>query len=566
MPLGFLFAPDERSHLRPESVHDLELTREREADRRPARLQEQLLELAPDAFGRQIVERDARADRAGLLGHRELEAGGELQGPQHTQAVVARTCAGSTTRSTPRVEIGAPVEGILVRSGERIPGNGIDREVAPPRGLADRHRRIALDGEPRVPPSGFRLASRQRHVDAGHLVDGKAAPHGLHPAERCEQRGQIAFGHAVDLDVEVLRDAAAQPVAYPAADGQRPPAPRRRRFRDRAGKRQRRRSFQEWASAAGSRGVSPGAGLQRVILPHPGRLFVRMSPSALIIRISLVGAPFALNAWQAPAPASLQAGPETHLSNIKQLTFEGENAEAYFSFDGRRLVFQSTHRVGGCDQIYTMNVDGTALTRVSNGKGRTTCGFFYPDGQHILYGSTFKGSEACPPKPDFSRGYVWPVYDTYDIYRANADGSGIEPLTTTQGYDAEATIAKDGTIVFTSVRDGDMEIYSMRPDGSAVTRLTRRPGPDGGPFFSPDGSQIVFRGRELQPGKELHDYQLLLRESLWRPTSLEIFVMNRGRLERAPGHRARGRELRALLVSGRQADHLLVEPPQSPRP
>jgi TolB protein len=255
---------------------------------------------------------------------------------------------------------------------------------------------------------------------------------------------------------------------------------------------------------------------------------VRSSPFVLILRIGLVTAPFALNAWQAPAPASSQdAGAERHLSNIKQLTFEGENAEAYFSFDGRRLVFQSTHRGGGCDQIYTMNVDGTALRRVSNGKGRTTCGFFYPDGQHILYSSTFKGSEACPAKPDSSRGYVWPVYDTYDIYRANTDGSGIEPLTTSPGYDAEATIASDGTIVFTSVRDGDMEIYSMRPDGSGVTRLTRRRGPDGGPFFSPDGSQIVFRGRELPPGKELDDYQLLLRESLWRPTSLEIFVMNR---------------------------------------
>ena len=253
---------------------------------------------------------------------------------------------------------------------------------------------------------------------------------------------------------------------------------------------------------------------------------MRSSPCVLIL--SLVAMPFALSAWQTPTPASRPAAAaERHLSNIRQLTFEGENAEAYFSFDGRRLVFQSTPRGGGCDQIYTINVDGSGLTRVSNGKGRTTCAFFYPDGQHILYGSTFKGSETCPPKPDFSRGYVWPVYDTYDIYRATADGSGLEPLTTTPGYDAEATIAKDAAIVFTSVRDGDMEIYSMRPDGSGVTRLTHRPGPDGGPFFSPDGTQIVFRGRELQPGQELDDYRLLLKESLWRPTFLEIFVMKR---------------------------------------
>ena len=252
---------------------------------------------------------------------------------------------------------------------------------------------------------------------------------------------------------------------------------------------------------------------------------MRSSPCVLIL--SLVATPFALSAWQTPTPSRPSAAAERHLSNIRQLTFEGENAEAYFSFDGRRLVFQSTPRGGGCDQIYTINVDGSGLTRVSNGKGRTTCGFFYPDGQHILYGSTFKGSETCPPKPDFSRGYVWPVYDTYDIYRATAAGGAIEPLTTTPGYDAEATIARDGTIVFTSVRGGDMEIYSMRPDGSGVTRLTHRPGPDGGPFFSPDGTQIVFRGRELQPGQELDDYRLLLKESLWRPTFLEIFVMKR---------------------------------------
>jgi len=257
-----------------------------------------------------------------------------------------------------------------------------------------------------------------------------------------------------------------------------------------------------------------------------------MRSSVLVLALSLL-APYALGAWQdAPSSQPAVAAPpiatsEPHLSNLKQLTFEGENAEAYFSFDGRRLIFQSTHGGAPCDQIYTMNVDGTGLARVSSGKGRTTCSFFYPDGNHILYASTFKGGDACPPKPDFSRGYVWPVYETYDIYRANADGTGLEPLTTTPGYDAEATIARDGTIVFTSLRDGDIEIYSMNADGSGVRRLTHRPGPDGGPFFSPDGSQIVFRGRELQPGKELEDYQLLLKESLWRPTALEIYVMNR---------------------------------------
>ena len=229
-------------------------------------------------------------------------------------------------------------------------------------------------------------------------------------------------------------------------------------------------------------------------------------------------------------PAAPAAPPdtarETHLSNVKQLTFGGENAEAYFSFDGQELIFQSTRDGGGCDQIYAMGIDGANLRRISSGEGRTTCSFYTPDKQHVVYASTYLGGKACPPRPDFSRGYVWPVYSTYDIFRAKADGTGVTRLTSTPGYDAEATIGPDGRIVFTSVRDGDMEIYSMNADGGDVKRLTHRVGPDGGPFFSRDGTQIVFRGRTLDPGPELDDYQTLLRDGLWRPTSLEIFVMN----------------------------------------
>jgi Tol biopolymer transport system component len=211
---------------------------------------------------------------------------------------------------------------------------------------------------------------------------------------------------------------------------------------------------------------------------------------------------------------------------MRQLTFKGENAEAYFSFDGKKLTFMSTGDQG-CDQIYTMNIDGTARTLVSTGKGRTTCSFYYPDGQHILYASTHLGGEACPPIPDKSNGYVWPIYDSYDIFRANPDGSGLERLTKTPGYDAEATIAKDGLVVFTSVRDGDMEIYTMNGDGSGVRRLTHAPGPDGGAFFSADGSKIVFRGRHPEKGKELDDYFVLLKKALWKPAGVDVFVMNR---------------------------------------
>ncbi len=249
-------------------------------------------------------------------------------------------------------------------------------------------------------------------------------------------------------------------------------------------------------------------------------------PAAGLVAATLWMASSSLPLAQAPAsPARpVQALPqETHLANVRQLTFGAENAEAYFSFDGQRLAFQST-RDGGCDQIYTMKIDGSDVRRISDG-GRTTCAYYTPDSRQVVYASTVKASRACPPVPDFSMGYVWPIYAEYDIYRADADGANLQALTTTPGYDAEATVRRDGRIVFTSVRDGDMEIYSMNGDGSDVRRLTRREGPDGGPFFSHDGKQIVFRGRTLAAA-ELADYRQLLAKSLWRPTALEIFVMN----------------------------------------
>ena len=242
------------------------------------------------------------------------------------------------------------------------------------------------------------------------------------------------------------------------------------------------------------------------------------------LSISMLLCSAALVAWPQTA-AKPQA--ERHLRNIKQLTRGGENAEAYFSPDGTHLIFQSTRDGYPCDQIYTIKIDGTDLHEVSTGKGRTTCGYFYPGGKQILFASTHQASPQCPPKPSYERGYVWPIYAGYDIYRANLDGSNLRPLTRTPGYDAEATIAPDGLIVFTSVRDGDMDIYSMKEDGSDVKRLTNRPGPDGGPFFSWDGKQIAFRGKQLSPGSEFDDYRTLLKEGLWRPTELEIFVMNR---------------------------------------
>jgi len=217
---------------------------------------------------------------------------------------------------------------------------------------------------------------------------------------------------------------------------------------------------------------------------------------------------------------------EKHLRNVKQLTFGGENAEAYFSPDGQQLIFQSTREGHDCDQIYTMNIDGSDVKMVSTGDGRTTCSYFFPSGKRILYSSTHLGGKQCPPRPDFSQGYVWAVYDTFDIFTANPDGSDLKRLTTTPGYDAETTINRQGKLVFTSKRDGDLDIYTMDADGKNVKRLTNELGYDGGPFWSYDGKQIVYRAYHPQTEKEKADYIALLKQNLIRPTVLEIWVMN----------------------------------------
>lgn len=218
---------------------------------------------------------------------------------------------------------------------------------------------------------------------------------------------------------------------------------------------------------------------------------------------------------------------EARFRSLRMLTFEGENAEAYFSADGDRLIFQST-RPGesSCDQIYMMDAAGGAPQMVSTGRGRTTCSFFFPSGDRILYSSTHLSGELCPPPPDYSRGYVWPLYD-YDIFTARSDGSDLKRLFSSPGYDAEATISSDGRkIVFTSVRDGDLDIFSMNADGSEIRRLTHEEGYDGGAFFSIDGTKIVYRGYHPTDPEELAGYRALLAVDLVRPGTLEIFVMD----------------------------------------
>jgi len=218
---------------------------------------------------------------------------------------------------------------------------------------------------------------------------------------------------------------------------------------------------------------------------------------------------------------------EVHLKNISMLTTSGENAEAYLSFDEEKLIFQATVDELECDQIFTMNIDGTNKKMVSTGSGRTTCSYFLPGDNKIIYASTHHISEKCPPPPDRSKGYVWKLYDSFDIFSANGDGSNLKPLTTTNRYDAEATVSPKGDkIVFTSMRDGDPEVYTMNIDGSNQTRLTFEKGYDGGAFFSLDGSLIVFRASRPKTEKELADYNELVDSGLVRPTALEIFIMN----------------------------------------
>ncbi len=223
---------------------------------------------------------------------------------------------------------------------------------------------------------------------------------------------------------------------------------------------------------------------------------------------------------------------EVHLRNVRQLTFGGQNAEAYWSLDGKKIVFQSMSGDMKADQIYTMDAAGNNKRMVSTGKGRTTCAYWLPNGREIIFASTHGYSPDTPPEPDRSKGYVWPIYPYYTIYRANADGTKLRPLssvTVEPGketfYNAEATVAPNGKrIIFTSTRDGDIELYSMNLEGSDVKRLTHTPGYDGGAYYSPDSQMIVWRASRFDTPKELEDYQSLLKQGLVRPSKMEIWI------------------------------------------
>ncbi len=257
-----------------------------------------------------------------------------------------------------------------------------------------------------------------------------------------------------------------------------------------------------------------------------------------------IASSFLLKAQQQQAPVD-NSGPEKkslvypdekHFKNMRQLTTGGDNAEAYFGFDNEHITFQRRNPAEGimCDQIFFGSLPKSEnekfnYSRVSTGKGRTTCAYLMPDHKHFLYASTHLVGDECPVEPDRKviKKYVWPVYDSYDIFEADLKGNITKRLTSTPGYDAEATISPDGKkIIFTSMRNGDIDIYTMDIDGKNVKQITNTLGYDGGACFSPDSKKIVWRASRPQTPEEVKEYKDLLAQGLVMPTHMELFVAN----------------------------------------
>ncbi len=254
------------------------------------------------------------------------------------------------------------------------------------------------------------------------------------------------------------------------------------------------------------------------------------------MRLAAIGS-IGFFSWMLAANAQLKelSDPrEKHLANVRQITHGGNNAEAYWSFDGRKIIFQSDTGSNKADQIYIMDADGRNVRMVSTGKGRCTCAYFLPAGNEIIFSSTHAFSPDVPPVPDRSQGYVWPIYPYYVIYRANADGSKLRPLFPKKvgpgvltAYNAESTIAPNGQrIIFTSTTDGDLDLYSMKIDGTDVRRLTNTLGYDGGAYYSPDSKMIVWRAFHPESEADKQEYRDLLKRNLVKPTRMEIWVAN----------------------------------------
>jgi Tol biopolymer transport system component len=246
---------------------------------------------------------------------------------------------------------------------------------------------------------------------------------------------------------------------------------------------------------------------------------------------------FLVKAQPKPTADSLHYVAEQHFANVQQLTTGGDNAEAYFSYDGKMIVFQRTNPKEGldCDQIFlgkmpTNKNEKFDYKLVSTGKGRTTCAFFTKDNKHIIYASTHLAGDACPPpidKAKYGNKYIWPIYETMDIFMADLNGKIVKQITKEKGYDAEATISPDGkTMLFTSTRNGDLDLYTMNLKTGKVRQITYALGYDGGAWFSPDGKKIVWRASRPKTDAETKEYKELLAENLVAPTNMEVWVAN----------------------------------------
>jgi Tol biopolymer transport system component len=240
-----------------------------------------------------------------------------------------------------------------------------------------------------------------------------------------------------------------------------------------------------------------------------------------------------LTGQKSPVPPTAQVADslirpgESHFEHLWQLTFGGQNAEAYWSGDGTKLIFQSTRDGRACDQEYVYDLASGKVTLVSTGKGRTTCGYFYDHDRRVLFASTHLAADTCPPNPDMSHGYTWAIYPGYEIFTAKPDGSDLRRLTEHPGYDAEGTMSVDGKwLVFTSKRDDDVDLYKMHMDGTGLTRLTNSPGYDGGAYFSHDGKRIVWRTYRTDDSTANATFRELLAQDVVRPTHMDLWVAN----------------------------------------
>lgn len=258
---------------------------------------------------------------------------------------------------------------------------------------------------------------------------------------------------------------------------------------------------------------------------------------SLVVILASCGNQTKLTTVAQQAADTLRYPDEVHLKNIQQLTFGGDNAEAYWSYDSKYLVFQRTNPNAGipCDQIFmgkvpTKKGEKFEPKMISSGKGRTTCPYFTKDGKHIIYASTHLGSADCPPVPDRSKygnKYIWPLYESFDIFMADLDGKIVKQLTNAKGYDAEATLSPDGEqMIYTSDKDGDIDLYIMNLKTGAEKRITNTLGYDGGAWFSPDGKKIIWRASRPKTDAEIKEYKDLLAENLVAPTNMEVFIAN----------------------------------------